>query len=345
MECLVHAFGRAGIGERLTVYMPPVPFQIWQRDDLNDVLRVPELVVRGFRTDSAIAAQFGKGEDGRQGRYLVQAADIIGIIARPKRGRIVVTGLGKTLMGAPIAQRPDLIRQIVVDTPAARETLKILGRTPMTAEQMEAHFQTHNLGVDKNGKPYGKETLKRRVGPFLNTLASVGVATTRKNVFSRTPLGTSMLAIKPKVIHPGAASGTKRAKRTVNPARRKSVELAAMAFVENYYENVQKYRITRRYDHNCGYDIWVHDPLLPDPICVEIKGTSVAKSFIVYLSPNEYGEMMKNPQTYRVCVVMDALGSPDLREFFYETTSKCWIDADTMQRLVITTMTGAKLTV
>lgn len=256
-----------------------VGFQIWQRDHVTDVLRIPELVASGFKNDRAIAAQFGTGEDNRQGRYLIHAADIMGLIARPARCRIVVSGLGKTLMGAPTAMRKKLIRRIIVDTPAAREMLKLLGRKPMTASEVESYLEKHGLATDRNGKPYSVDTLKRRVRPFLNTLVSIGVAANRKNFYSRTALGTSMLRIRPKTTRPTAsARKAKGAIKKVNVARRKSIEVVAADVVENYYTAIQGYKITRRYADNCGYDIEVHDPLISEPLCVEIKGTAVAKS-------------------------------------------------------------------
>jgi len=321
-----------------------MPFEIWQRDDLDDVLRIPELVACGFRNDKAIAAQFGVGQDNRQGRYLIQAADIIGLIGRPKPGRIKVTGRGKTLMGATLRQRPDLIRQIVVDTPAARETLKILGRTPMTALQVQAYFHKYALAGGKDGKPYSVATLKRRVAPFLNTLVSVGIVKRTNSIYRRTRLGTSMLAVKPKIVQKAGSGKAASHGRGVDPARRRSIELAAAEFAEMHYRR-QGYPIKARYADNCGYDIEVYDPLVSDPICVEIKGTAVARSFIVFLTPNEYKAMRGKPESYRICVVMDALRSPDLHEFFYEMSTKSWIDADTSQRLVIREMMGARLTV
>lgn len=100
-----------------------------------------------------------------------------------------------------------------------------------------------------------------------------------------------------------------------------------------------------RYADNCGYDFEVWDSLLREPLCVEVKGTSTAAGFIVELTRNEFEKMRAKRSTYRICVVLDTLGAPDLREFFYETSSGHWIDADTPQRLVITARVAARLTV
>lgn len=100
-----------------------------------------------------------------------------------------------------------------------------------------------------------------------------------------------------------------------------------------------------RYADNRGYDFEVRDSLRREPLCVEVKGTSTAAGFIVELTPNQFEKMRAKRSTYRICVVVSTLGAPDLREFFYETGNGHWIDADTVQRLVISARVAAPLTV
>jgi hypothetical protein len=219
--------------------------------------------------------------------------------------------------------------------------LKALARTPMTSLAAIKFFRDGGL------TDYSLSTLERRVPPFLRTLTALGLATESGGVYSRSTLGGTMTKAKAKTVLPGAPKGNlkKSRRRVVDIFRRKAIETAAIKRTEKHYMS-QGYDVRSREAENIGWDLEVTDKLLSEPICVEVKGTSVAPhAFKVELTPNEYTAMKNNKENYRVCVVSNALGTSHLHEFFYEAANDRWIDADTAQILVVEDAISARLSV
>lgn len=89
------------------------------------------------------------------------------------------------------------------------------------------------------------------------------------------------------------------------------VEKAAVAFVWNYYLG-QNYVIRSVEKDNRGWDLEATKGARV--LKLEVKGHA-GQTIQFELTPNEYRMMRLHSDSYRVCVVRDALGSPDLAVF------------------------------
>lgn len=98
-----------------------------------------------------------------------------------------------------------------------------------------------------------------------------------------------------------------------DPETRKRVEVAAIGFAKKSYE--REGEVTSVEADKCGYDLKVTDRVTGEiKLKVEVKGTSSdVEQF--YLTRNEYREAKADPKRWRLAMVVDALGNPDLQEY------------------------------
>jgi hypothetical protein len=99
------------------------------------------------------------------------------------------------------------------------------------------------------------------------------------------------------------------------------IEEAAVDKVWGYYKN-KGYRINNVQNDYCGWDLTAEKG--NEILHLEIKGH---KGNIIQfeLTPNEYFNMKNRPNTYRVCVVRNALTKPKLDVFIPCRNGKAWI--------------------
>ena len=73
---------------------------------------------------------------------------------------------------------------------------------------------------------------------------------------------------------------------------------------------------------------------------IEVKGLS-SNSLLVGLTPNEYENMNKYKDSYRLAVVTEALTNPTLNIFSYSFEKEKWISEDS-EELIIDTIIAAR---
>ena len=80
-------------------------------------------------------------------------------------------------------------------------------------------------------------------------------------------------------------------------------------------------------------------------LLIEVKGTSTttASSVTVGLTPNEYRMSKKAKLKYRICIVCNALNTPELYEFAWKKADECWFDDMRMSKLKVQELTSANL--
>jgi hypothetical protein len=121
--------------------------------------------------------------------------------------------------------------------------------------------------------------------------------------------------------------------------KRLDAEYAAIRAAWNHFAE-QGYSMKDRQRENVGWDLEAARG--PDCLLLEVKGLS-GIDLCVELTPNEYRHMRKYKRTYRVCVLVDALGtSPRLSVFRCGPTDGSLID-DTGKVLHVEPRTGARL--
>jgi hypothetical protein len=127
--------------------------------------------------------------------------------------------------------------------------------------------------------------------------------------------------------------------RQTDPYKRQRVEKSAIKLTTEYYESLG-YAVDSVEKDNIGWDLEaiLHGRLLR----LEVKGLS-QKELLIELTPNEYEKMRKYQDSYRICVVIDALDSePLLRIFSFSSESGQWEDIKGNQ-LTITEITSARM--
>ena len=105
-----------------------------------------------------------------------------------------------------------------------------------------------------------------------------------------------------------------------DPLLRRRVEEAAVRVVQEYYSNLG-YRVDSVERDNVGWDL--NATLGSRDLKLEVKGLSGTEAESE-LTPNEYSMMKNHVDSYRLCVVMQALTSPDLQIFAYSNESSRW---------------------
>ncbi|HUV89035.1 MAG TPA: DUF3883 domain-containing protein [Anaerolineae bacterium] len=129
--------------------------------------------------------------------------------------------------------------------------------------------------------------------------------------------------------------------RQPDPYKRQRVEHKAIELIVAHYERLG-YMVDSVEKDNVGWDL---EATLGDRLLrLEVKGLS-QKELLTGLTPNEYSSMWEHLDSYRVCVVTDALGEkPILRIFVFSPENEKWEDDDENQ-LTIDEITGARISV
>lgn len=115
---------------------------------------------------------------------------------------------------------------------------------------------------------------------------------------------------------------TKRtaSRRQPDPLLRQKVELAAIKETTAYFKRLG-YAVDSVERDNCGWDL--EAAFGSRGYKLEVKGLSGAQT-VVELTPNEYAAMKAHRDTYRVCVVTDALTKPGLEVYAYNLDAGRW---------------------
>lgn len=109
----------------------------------------------------------------------------------------------------------------------------------------------------------------------------------------------------------------------------KRIEKAAVDMVIKHYKSLG-YDIEDRQKDNIGWDLEAKYGEIE--LHLEVKGNASAEAF-VRISRNEYKAMMKNRDSYRLCVVTNALKSPQLYVFASEDTGEWTWEEDSRLHL------------
>lgn len=124
-----------------------------------------------------------------------------------------------------------------------------------------------------------------------------------------------------------------------DPYKRQKIEREAIKIVTAHY-NKLGYEITSFEKDNVGWDLEAVQN--DNKLRLEVKGLSQGV-ISIEVTPNEYDNMKKFKDTYRVCVVTNALASkPQLSIFSYSPENKSWED-DTGRQLDISEVISARM--
>lgn len=123
--------------------------------------------------------------------------------------------------------------------------------------------------------------------------------------------------------------------------KRKRVEISAIKSIWDYYER-QGYSVYSVEKENKGWDLEAVKG--KDALRLEVKGLS-HNDISIDMSPNEYKKMNSHRNSYRICVVSNALRKkPTISIFIYSPVIKGWED-DIGKILNISEVVSARLTV
>ncbi len=122
------------------------------------------------------------------------------------------------------------------------------------------------------------------------------------------------------------------------------IEKVAVDMVVDFYIN-RGYDVNSVERENVGYDLFASKA--DKSLYIEVKGTSVSTQTDanVILTPNEYKVSKKSKAKYRICIVTDALGSPELFEFAWDRDRMCWFSEQSLSRLDLVESIAANLRV
>lgn len=99
------------------------------------------------------------------------------------------------------------------------------------------------------------------------------------------------------------------------------VEKAAIDFVTKQYQSLG-YSIKSREKENIGWDL----DATKDKVHLKLEVKGLAGSQVsVHISANEFDKMNANKNDYRLCVVINAVTSPQLIVFVYDIVYDAWI--------------------
>lgn len=132
--------------------------------------------------------------------------------------------------------------------------------------------------------------------------------------------------ISNRVIHPAKQERNGIKPTQADPLRRQRVERAAVEKTVNYYERLG-YTVYSVENDNVGWDLEaVYEGL---KLLIEVKGLS-GSDLSVELTPNEYEQMKmkRNRDSYRLCVVTEALIQPKLSVFAWSSDTQRWEDQE-----------------
>ena len=110
------------------------------------------------------------------------------------------------------------------------------------------------------------------------------------------------------------------APRQSDPLLRQQIERIAVETTVAYFTRL-RYRVESVERDNVGWDL--HAVLGKRDLKLEVKGLA-GSQIVVDLTPNEYAAMREYQESYRVCVVTNALTAPCLEVFSYSPDSRQW---------------------
>lgn len=120
---------------------------------------------------------------------------------------------------------------------------------------------------------------------------------------------------------PGPKNGSPK---QPDPLLRQKVEQAAVLATTAYYEALG-YDVDSVEADNFGWDLNAVHAARRLSLKLEVKGLSGTEC-CVELTPNEYDKLKKHRESYRVCVVTQALSTPGLAIFSFSEESQRWED-------------------
>jgi hypothetical protein len=123
---------------------------------------------------------------------------------------------------------------------------------------------------------------------------------------------------------PHSSKHTASSPRQLDPLLRQRIERIAIETTTTYFTGLG-YGVNSVEHDNVGWDL--NAVLGKRDLKLEVKGLS-GSQIVVELTPNEYTAMGKNQESYRVCVVTNALTEPCLKVFAYSPDSKQWESPD-----------------
>lgn len=110
----------------------------------------------------------------------------------------------------------------------------------------------------------------------------------------------------------------------VDAEARKRVEIAAVNYVTRHYEKLG-YKVISREKDNIGWDL---DVILgKTKLKIEVKGIA-QEQVNVRITANEYRSMVDNKDSYRLCVVTNAIENPLLTVFIWNCEQEEWVADD-----------------
>lgn len=122
------------------------------------------------------------------------------------------------------------------------------------------------------------------------------------------------------------------------------IERAGVDRAMKYYHELG-YSVESVENEKRGYDLvataGTHELL------VEVTSTSIKDpaEACVGLTANEFSRSKFHRATYRICIVLDALDKPQLREYQWEPQAKRWFDLTSISHLAVQIVQAANLTI
>lgn len=134
---------------------------------------------------------------------------------------------------------------------------------------------------------------------------------------------------------------TKRGKAfQVDSIKRKKVENAAIRHIHEYYSELG-YDIKSVEEEKLGWDLEATKGKAK--LLLEVKGLS-GQEINIELTHNEYSQLKKNKNNFRLCVVTNALKSPSKFVFSYSESEEIWTDEKQKKELNFADIISARVT-
>lgn len=134
-------------------------------------------------------------------------------------------------------------------------------------------------------------------------------------------------------------SGNRRPlQRQTNVFKKQKVEISAIETTIKYFESLDYIVISKEKD-NVGWDLEATN--INETLLLEVKGLS-GNITSVELTPNEYKKSKDKRIHYKLCIVTDALGNPNLEVFSFDSLSNSWVNEEN-EKLILEERVGARM--
>ena len=163
--------------------------EIPQADTLENVVDTVFFVAKGFDSFQLIAKKLGLTK--RQGRYYRLAAELLGLIKRPKRNRAVLTQLGKDFLDANNQEKRSILFEQVFKIPIIQTVIGLL----VGAKGSILQEEVSNILIEAI-KESTQQMIKRRLKTILSWLLSLGIVTQNGSLIKLVDLPHSINYIK-----------------------------------------------------------------------------------------------------------------------------------------------------